>query len=243
MTRILKKDDKADAQAIRALRSAWSTTKDGGPAKDERARAPAAPAIDPELLRLREDQAQAQLRLEQQEAEIADLHKQIDAAFRKGEAQGREAGIRDAADQSAKLLARVEGGVERAMAMYTQVLSGLERLAPALARQGLAQLLGDADSRADLVTAIVLKQIKTIEAQSVLHIEVSAADFGDEAALSGLSEALGAHAVKVQAYSALKSGDCRIKLKLGALEVGLDQQWGRLNAMLKDLSEPTGGAA
>ncbi len=233
MSRLLKLHDAADAPAISSLHSAWNA------AKDDDVKAPS-PVIDPELLRLRDEREQLRQRLQQQETEIAALRKEVDGAFQNGETQGREAGIRDAADQGAKTLATLESGVEHAIANFNEVLSGLERLAPMLARQGLAGILGAADNRSDLVAAIVLQQLKAIETQAVIHIEVSAADFADEAALSRLGDSLGYQGVTIHAYSALKSGDCRIKLKLGALEVGLDQQWGRLKAMLNDMAEPAG---
>ena len=234
MSRVLKLHGKADAPTIQSLRSAWST------AQDDTVSPPPAPVVDPELLHLREEQGRLRNRLEQQEVELASLRQQVEAAFKKGETQGREAGIREAADQSAKMLAGLERGMERAVATFSQAVSGLERLAPLLASQGIATILGQADDRRALVTAVVLRQLQSIEAQSVVHIEVSQADFPDDLALASLGDVLASVGTKVHAVAALKSGDCRIKLTLGTLEVGLDQQWRRLNAMLEDLAEPTG---
>ena len=233
MSRVLKLHDAIDAPVISSLRSAWGASKEDDIA-------PLPPVVDPELLRLRDECEQLRQRLQQRETEMVNLRQDAESAFRDGEMQGREAGVREAADQSAKTRATLETGVEQAIATFTQTLAGLERLAPMLARQGLAGILGAADHRGELVAAIVQQQLQTLEAQAVIHVEVSAADFGDEAALSSLAESLGSQGVKIHAYTALKSGDCRIKLKLGALEVGLDQQWGRLQSLLNDMAEPAG---
>lgn len=232
MSRVLKVHG-TDAPAIRALHSAWETIR------EVPVEAPP-PAMDPELLMLREEREGLRRRLEQQSSEIADLRKQADAAFREGESKGRDAGRREAEDQSAKMLAKLESGIEWALQAFAQSLAGLERLAPEVARHALAGILGQEGDRSDLVSAIVKRQLNAIETQSVLYIAVSAADFADDAALLSLSEALGTQKAKVQAYSSLKSGDCRIQLKLGALDVGVDQQWGRLDVMLTEMAQPGG---
>ena len=237
MNRILKLQGAGEISRVQSLSSAW------GVAKRAAAQAAAPLPVDPELLELREEQAYLRRLLEQQSADIEDLRKQADEAFHKGEAQGRDAGRREAEDQGAKSLVLLESGIERALVTLVDALSGLERLAPLLARQALASVFGESDHRAELVGAIVHQQMKAVEARGILHIEVSATDFSDEAALTALADSLGSYDTKVYAYSALKSGDCRIKLRLGTLEVGLDQQWGRLQSMLEKLSELDGGAA
>ena len=231
MSRVLKVQAKTDMSAVRSLRSAWS-----GKADDRDA--PPLAVANPELVALREDRDRLLRLLEERTTDMSELRQQAKAAFREGEAQGREAGRREAEDQGAKSLAQLESGIERAVAVFTQAMSGLERLAPELARQGLAGILGVTDDRAEVVGAIVQRQVKTIEAHAIVHIAVSAADFGDEAARAHLESIA---AAKIHVDSALRSGDCRIKLKLGTLEVGVDQQWGRLEALLKDMSEPAGG--
>ena len=232
MSRILKRHDAAHGPAIRPLNSVRNTMPATG--------VETAPAIDPELLMLREEHGRLRQLVERKEAELSSLRAQLDAVFRKGEAQGRQAGLSEAADQGAKTLAAVESGVERALAAFANALSGLERLAPELARRGLTAMLGDADNRPDLVAAIVQQQLKGLKGQSVIHIAVSAADFADDAALTGFGEALNAHGLEIYADKTLKSGDCRIRLTLGALEVGVDQQWERLDSLLDDMAQPVG---
>ena len=230
MSRVLKMDRAADAAGIRSVQSAFSVERQDV--------VPGVAAIDPELVALREERAGLQLRLEQKDTEISELRKQAEGAFRKGEAQGRDAGMREAADHGLKLVTRLEGGVAVALKAFAQALSSLERLAPVLASQGLASIFEDSKARSALVRAIVQRQLKLVATDAIVHIEVSSADFVDDAALTSLAESVGDPRLSLRALSNLKSGDCRIKLTLGTLEVGVDQQWGRLSAILQDLSEP-----
>lgn len=229
MSRVLKLNGQSDASDIRPLSSAWNNPK-SEPALT--------PAVNPEVLKLREERDLLQRRLDQQDAKLAELRKEVEAAFRKGEAEGREAGKRAVENNNAAMLSRLEAGIRQAAGTFVQTLSGLERLAPALAREGLAVILGPGEARAEQVTAIVVQNLRTLESHSVVQVEVSASDFDDEAALEALREALGASGLRIQVQAGLKSGDCRIRLKLGTVEVGLDQQWQRLSSLLDEMAEP-----
>lgn len=230
MSRVLKMDRASDAAGIRSVQSAFSLERQGFEL--------AVDAIDPELVALREELARLHIRLEQKEAEISELRKQADGAFRKGELQGRDAGMREAKDHGLKLVTRLEGGVTAALKSFAQALSSLERLAPALAGQALASIFEDSKPRSALVKDIVQRQLKLVATDAIVHIEVSSADFGNDAALTSLAESVGNPRLSLRSFGHLKSGDCRIKLTLGTLEVGVDQQWGRLSAILQDFSEP-----
>ncbi len=233
MSRVLKLHETPQPPSVRSLRSAL-----GG---DSRPAPEAAEPADTERLRLDEERSRWLRRVEKQDAEIASLRAQAEAAFQKGETHGREAGRREAADLETKRLAVLKTGVEQAVAALARATSGLEKLAPQLARQGLAGILGTGDDRCALVTAIVRQQLKALDSHAILRIDVSPADFSDEAALAQLAEAAGSSALRLHVDSALKSGDCRIKLTLGTLDLGVDHQWGRLAALLDDLSQTGGG--
>jgi len=232
MTRVLKKNGAIDVPAVHSLVSAWSVADDV---------AAPAPAVDPELVALRMECEALKKQLDERDAKLTGLRAEADAAFKAGEAKGHEAGLREAEDQGEKRMARLEAGISQAQAAFADALGGLERLAPALAHQALAGLLGQADARPQLVAAIVRNQVQTLEARALLEIEVSASDFPDGDALAALEGTLGGFGPVIHASVALKSGDCRIRLKLGTLDVGLDRQWNELAALLREMTE--GGAA
>jgi len=230
MSRVLKGNATPDNPAVHSLASAWSTSRDWSH--------DSAAAEDPQVLALQADLQQLKSQLAQGETEMADLRNQLGTAFEQGEAKGREAGLREAEASEARRLARLEAGIDHALAAFEEVLGGLERLAPALAHDALAGMIGSADERLQLIEAVVRHQLTVIEAGSALHIEVSAADFVDDDALEAFEKGLGPQAPVVRASVALKSGECRVKLKLGAIEVGPDQQWDRLGPLLQDMARP-----
>ena len=232
MSRVLKK---SDASAVHSLSSAWAIAKDGLAAPST--------AVDPGHAALQSEIDSLNLRLAEQEAQLTDLREDARTAFERGEAKGREAGRREAEAQETQRLARLEAAIEQAHQAFRQSLAGLEYLAPALAHEALSRILAPSEARSQLVTGILARQLAAVEAGSVLHVEVSASDFPDDLALEALEGTLGSLGPAVHASVSLKSGDCRIKLKLGTLDVGLDRQWGCLGALLQDMAEPAGRQA
>jgi len=114
----------------------------------------------------------------------------------------------------------------------------MERLAALVARECLDQIFGNADDRVDQLCRIIRHQIVGIEAQALIRVDVSRSDFGEDAELDRLVAAIDGRNVEVRATDELDAGACQIKLVLGTLSVGIDQQWGRLRSMLTELAEP-----
>lgn len=236
MTRVLKKDTATGVSEAQLRVSAWSTAT-AAPASAQ------APAVDPEILALRAEREDLKRRIEQRDATLSELRAEAEAAFREGEAKGREAGLREAADQSEQRLKRLEAGIGQAQAVFAEAMEALERLAPILAHDALANILGQDSDRPQLVAAVVRHQVRTLDARSLMQVEVSAADFPDDDALAVLEGALGNLGPSIHASVALKSGECRIKLKLGTLDVGVDRQWAELSAVLRDMAEGEGAGS
>ena len=199
------------------------------------AEAPAPPRIDPEILALRGEVERLTRDLASRDNQVAELRSEVEAARRDGIERGREAGLEAGAARAEATLDRLQRGVDVAVGQLARDLISMERLAVALAREGLSKVLGEDADRASLVTQIIRTQVAQLEAQAVLCIEVSPQDFPDAASLSDLAVGPG---IRTEAVSSLASGDCRIQLKLGALEVGLDRQWTNLSAILDDLALP-----
>jgi flagellar assembly protein FliH len=194
-----------------------------------------------ETLRLRRELESLGARSEQQDAEIERLKADVSRAYRDGEAEGLKAGRKEAEDRNADALRLLGWGIEAADAELKAALTSVDRLAVQLAREGLRKVLGEARDLSDLVARIIRERMQAIEAQSMLYVEVSSHDFGDAAALDQLASAVGSGRLNLRARDDLEPGGCRIKLALGALDVGVDQQWGRLEELLSAMGEP--GAA
>jgi len=179
--------------------------------------------------------------LEAAEAKLAAL--ELDAEAREADAMeaGRAAGRLEGAAIADEALAILEASAAGAVDDLRESLRNVETLAVALAKAAVAKVFGEVGAPADRVSLIVRRQLAALERSAVLSVQVSTADFPDTEALAALQEAGGLGPVELQARDELGSGDCRIRLRLGELEVGVGQQWARLAALF-DEALP-GGAA
>jgi flagellar biosynthesis/type III secretory pathway protein FliH len=191
--------------------------------------------VSVEVLGLRRQLDTASRELGQQQAEIERLRGDVTRAFHEGEAEGRKAGLKAGDQRRADYLTLLESGVDRAICDFASRLSSLEGLAAAMSREALRKMLDDADGRLDLVASLIRRQLSQIEAQSVLRVSVSQEDFPSEDELRTLATAIGADSVDLRAATELEAGECRIRLTLGTLDVGIGQQWERLGATLEAL--------
>ena len=76
----------------------------------------------------------------------------------------------------------------------------------------------------------------------LLAVEVSREDFADGEALTALAHRLSPLAVVIEANPEMASGACVMRLRLGRLSIGIDQQWGVLRDLLTEMSEPEAAA-
>jgi flagellar biosynthesis/type III secretory pathway protein FliH len=172
------------------------------------------------------------------EREILRLRKECSEAYRNGEAEGRKNGLREASDRSRERLGALRAAVEAAMAKLACEMASLERLSVLIAHEALERVLGDATNHAELVTEIIGKVLAGLEADSTLAVLVARADFADADAVAELAASRGWPGLAISPSDALASGDCQIRLTLGGLEVGVNQQWGALKATLHELAQP-----
>lgn len=229
MTRVIKSADAGGGGRVQALHLG------------DRARQAPGHIIDPEMARLRALLENAAARIGDLEAEVDDLKAEIPRAAAEAEARGREAGLAAAEDRQADRLAAIEKGVAVAVDDLVAKLASLERLAPLLAREGLERLVRDPAHRSDLLRDSVLAGVQSVDADAVVRVELASEDFPEigpiAAAISG-----GVHRpVDVRQAIDLRPGQCRIRLVLGEIEVGLNQKWDRLARVLDELATPEAG--
>lgn len=182
---------------------------------------------DPELAELRQRVLDLEAVLAERDATAETLTRAADSAYAEGEAAGREAGLGEAADRSGEALALLKDSADRAVALVEDALHESDRLAALLAKTCLDKMLGAPDGRSDLVRGLIRHQIEALRQETTVEIQVSAEDFP-----SAEAAAAAAPACTVTVSDALASGDCTIRLQLGALDIGLGQQWGTLRAAL-----------
>jgi len=162
-----------------------------------------------------------------------------DQARQDGFDEGYLAGLAAAEDGRREREALLEKGIEAALADKQAMLANGERLGALLARECLTRLFGDAGDRAGLVLGLIDRQLARIDAAAILTVSVSDRDF-DPPSLARLAARFG-EGTAVRAVPDLPSGSCKFGLALGEVDLGLDQQWGVLGALLEEFAQ--GGTA
>jgi flagellar biosynthesis/type III secretory pathway protein FliH len=184
--------------------------------------------------------AQLEDDLKRQKAETVNLNSEIERAREEGREQGYESGVIAAEDRQFERLGLLKKSMLLASDSVSLHLQSVGRLAPLLAQECLDIILGDAADRADLVARIVENQVSKLDAAMLVSIKLSRLDFPDDAALVQLAEQVGTN-VAVMACDDVAPGGCVMTLKLGQMDVGLDQQWPVLRAALSEMAMPEVG--
>jgi flagellar biosynthesis/type III secretory pathway protein FliH len=192
------------------------------------------PADDAERA-LRAELAEAHAGLEARDEEIARLRRDGKTAVAEAAERGRAAGREEADARTDEALAALRGGLASALEALDRDLAALERLAPALAVEALERVFGPQAPQADAVAASLDLQLRRLSRDAVLCASVAAEDFPDAEALAALAAATG---VRIEALPELERGACRLRLRLGGLEIGPAQQWARLRETLLAAAAP-----
>lgn len=195
------------------------------------------PAVAPEIEQLRIALDLMKLELEKGRQTIEELEKEARQAFAAGEAKGIETGKAEADQRRTEAFRILEAGVAKAGDVFSDGMKSAERLGASLAVSSLEKLFGAEQDRAEQVSRIIRHQVLQISEQAVLRIEVSAEDFPDAGEIASRKQSGSLPHCEIVPSKQLKAGDCVIKLVLGTMEVGLDQQWGKLRAALDSLAE------
>jgi flagellar biosynthesis/type III secretory pathway protein FliH len=201
---------------------------------DTRSRDPELPSED---LILRQEADRLAHALQASHEEVERLRGDISKAYRDGEAEGRKNGIAESDLRRSAYLSRLERGIDKATGQLASELKALEMLSTALAREALAKVLDNAGDHQELMAAAIRRQLVTIESHSVVCVSVSSDDFGDANELTSLKSKIGRRDLDLRTSDDLQAGECRIQLLLGGLEVGVGQQWARLEETLRGLAQ------
>jgi type III secretion protein L len=195
---------------------------------------PTEPEIDPALARACAEISHLSSLLGERETEIEALKQAVEEARRQGEAHGRAIGLAEGSQQAEQALAALTDGIGRACEAVSHDTKSLEQLALLVAQAALERVLGpDADQRT-LVAEIIARQIELLGAQAILLVEISGKDFAHSDLLE--LKARISERVEIRATDDIARAGCRIKLRLGSLEVGPRQQWSALSAELSKIA-------
>ncbi len=174
---------------------------------------------------------------------IADHADALAAARSEGEAAGREAAELDFAADHAEALERLEQGIGDALADLAKQLPMAQSLALLALREALARLFGDPGEREALLAGLLSHQLDRIGRELAVAVEVSRLDFPDTRDLDRLAERTGLGAERLKALIDLPQGACRMRLRLGTIDLGIDRQWNAVRALLDEFTLPPDEAA
>ncbi|HYC68870.1 hypothetical protein [Brevundimonas sp.] len=173
--------------------------------------------------------------LEAATSELAELRRQqaqTEAAITKARSEGYEAGLAEgdqiAQDRLGALEETLSQAAAAAVVAFTASLTRLEEASGELAAIALERIVGDVGSRQDLIVETVRRAVGTLSADAVVRIEVSNLDFPDLERLTAIAP----EGCAVRAPAELPSGACRVRLKMGEVDLDLDGQVSRLQALL-----------
>jgi hypothetical protein len=193
-----------------------------------------------EVNRFRQQIAGLEGQLRERDSEIKRLQGDIHRAFEEGVERGCEQGRGEAEDRQAERLALLEMALGRADIQIRETLSAVGRLAPVLASDCLDILFGEAGSRAGLIEELIRHQVAMIDKTLSLRVELSSADFSSEESLDALAHRLALPVTAFDIRDDFVSGKCAMVLRLGRMEIGIDQQWGSLRDLLTEMALPGG---
>lgn len=223
MTPIIKSADPAMTAAVRPVPQADIATSLGATGADDREE------------RLAACIAELEERIAAMAAKAEELRAEAAAAFARGEEEGREIGRCEAEDRERERLDLLEKGIASGRSDLAEALGATERLAALLARDCLDKLFADASANADRVCALLRAQMTQIEQHELLAVVVSAADFSEDG-LERLRTAVPDRAVELRRDADLPSGSCKLRARLGEIDIGLGTQWQAIGDLLADMA-------
>ena len=167
--------------------------------------------------------------IERLQAALAEMRKRAPEAEALAHEAGRQQGLEEAADETDRLITAVCAGVDHASSAWNDRLAELDALAAMLAQASLSKLFGDAPDLTELVTRSIRQRTQTLGRESVVSIRVSGADFPDDAARDALRSAIATGSSELVIDPSLTTGECRLDLKLGSIDIGVASQWRALD--------------
>jgi flagellar biosynthesis/type III secretory pathway protein FliH len=150
-----------------------------------------------------------------------------------------ERGLREAESLETERLTALEETLSGIGQAVRTRLAETERLAAVLARDCLEILFGANNGHREDVERLLMLQLERIDSATVVEVRVSRGDFPDPSGLQELKQRVAPDGeIQVIADATLALGQCHMVLRLGRMEIGLDQQWPVLRDILDQLAQP-----
>ncbi len=196
--------------------------------------------VEPHDLAIRAVEAENErlvLALEQARDELEKLQGEQALAIDRAFESGREAGRAEIEKDESQALQLLESGCRSALDQWKDRLGSLDLLALALTKATVHKILGNGSDGAGMVGAILAEQLHAIEDQTSITVMVSAEDFTDESSVNELGQRLDDPRLAIVRDGRLESGDCRIRLRLGEVDIGLPTQLAAFDRAIGQMAE------
>lgn len=169
-------------------------------------------------------------------AALSELRAQALEAEKRAREEGRLKGLEQAEERAERSFQAICQALDTARTVWNDRLAGLDALAAMLAQSALAKLFGDCPDLADLVARTVRTRVQSLARESLVAIRISETDFADEAAGHALRTIGAVGATDIILDPELESGQCRLDLRLGSIDLDIGSQWRELNRFLDELA-------
>jgi flagellar biosynthesis/type III secretory pathway protein FliH len=201
-------------------------------ATDPRVVDPAVQALEHQVAQLQQQLSRISASATEQACRLEEAERQIELTRESSLAEGFTDGLRQAeADFTTRSEALAEA-LASALRTHDSAMKGLDKLSSMIALAALDRVLGPTHGRDDAVARIVARQIDLLASSAPVEVRVSGEDFADPAALHDALVRVGADPVRVRTDPALTSGQVTIRLRLGEVDAGIDQQLTALRRLL-----------
>jgi flagellar biosynthesis/type III secretory pathway protein FliH len=175
--------------------------------------------------------------VEKYEAEIAAHTDLLKKAFAEGEQAGRLAMESEFEDDRTASLALLAQGINAAQNDLSVMLENAENISVLVAQAVLEKLFGEPNNYREYVIDLIRHQFRRVDQNSIIAIEVARSDFPDTNEVADLARSLVVPEQQIRVSDQLNAGDCIMRMQIGTLDVGLNQQWGSIQALLGELAD------
>jgi flagellar biosynthesis/type III secretory pathway protein FliH len=182
----------------------------------------------------------AELALDEAHDRIARLEAQllaIDKERRDERDAAHAAGLKEGAaradDAAERRLSQIREMAASALDVWRARIGELDILAAMLAQGAVAKLFSPHADLSDLVARAIGAKVARLRAESVVAVRVSSEDFAEPSAVVAV-----AGGAEIICDPLLKSGECRIALRLGEVDLTIGALTGELNDFFRSLDMP-----
>ena len=233
MSAVIKSKGRKGKKQISSLQDALANKANVVPGVLSEAAVPMDPRLE-EISRLNKA-------LEKAEAEVEQGKKASEEAVKKAYEEGRAAALLSIEKNDKENLALLKTNLEALSDSLDKQMASTDLLSLAIAQAALRNLFESEESVPEIVVNLIKRQLRDIRQKLITEIVVSQSDFPDAQSLDDLIAQFGSgFPIKIRSQGNMKSGDCRIELRLGYIDLSLKDYWEDLCFLCEEIANEAG---